>query len=78
MYMHNHPFFIVVVDTSENSTSPFKAVIVLTYMRSGSSLTGDILQHAPGAFYIYEPLHSLEKSANKPGSSITFANGTVR
>ncbi|WAR15518.1 CHST3-like protein [Mya arenaria] len=28
-------------------------------MRSGSSLTGDILQQSRGAFYVYEPIHSI-------------------
>jgi hypothetical protein len=31
-------------------------------MRSGSSLTGDILQQANGSFYVYEPLHMIEKA----------------
>ncbi|XP_052760543.1 uncharacterized protein LOC128203256 isoform X3 [Mya arenaria] len=34
-------------------------VLILTYMRSGSSLTGDILQQSRGAFYVYEPIHSI-------------------
>lgn len=63
---------------SKLATPPFTAVIILTYMRSGSSLTGDILQQSPGAFYIYEPLHGLQRLANNPGSNITFINGTVR
>ncbi|WAR04070.1 hypothetical protein MAR_010628 [Mya arenaria] len=28
-------------------------------MRSGSSLTADILQQSRGAFYVYEPVHSI-------------------
>ncbi|XP_061177766.1 carbohydrate sulfotransferase 4-like [Saccostrea echinata] len=33
-----------------------RLVLVLTYLRSGSTLTGDILQQSPQAFYLYEPL----------------------
>ncbi|KAL4225447.1 hypothetical protein ACF0H5_016137 [Mactra antiquata] len=51
-------------------------VLLLTYMRSGSSLTGDILQHSPGAFYVYEPLHSLG-NRNPSKFTIKFANGTL-
>ena len=53
------------------------SVLILTYMRSGSSLTGDILQHSGGAFYVYEPFRSL---GHKDPSSFTliYANGTVR
>lgn len=62
-----------------DSASPSIAVIVLTYMRSGSSLVGDILQQSPGAFYIYEPLHVLQfMSEEKSASNITYVNGTVR
>ena len=53
------------------------AVIILTYMRSGSSLTGDILQQAPGVFYLYEPLHYLGR-ALAVKENVTFVNGTVR
>ncbi|XP_060567649.1 carbohydrate sulfotransferase 1-like isoform X2 [Ruditapes philippinarum] len=39
-----------------------KYILIVTYMRSGSSLTGDILQQAKGSFYVYEPLHMIEKA----------------
>ncbi|WAR04131.1 hypothetical protein MAR_019500 [Mya arenaria] len=48
-------------------------VLLLTYMRSGSSLTGDILQHSPGAFYIYEPFRSLGHK-NKSSYILNYAN----
>ena len=58
---------------------PFTAVIILTYMRSGSSLTGDILQQSPGAFYVYEPLRLLERLVKlQPGAPLRFVNGTIR
>ena len=69
---------LTVADFGNNSTPIPTTVIVVTYMRSGSSLTGDILQQSPGAFYIYEPLRELEKLANQPGSNLMFVNGTVR
>ena len=61
-------------------TSPnFTAVIILTYMRSGSSLVGDILQQSPEAFYIYEPLHTLQHmSREDQRANIAFVNGTFR
>lgn len=52
-------------------------VLLLTYMRSGSSLTGDILQHSPEAFYIYEPLHQQSKQ-DFSKNSIQYANGSIR
>lgn len=66
--------------TSLNVVVPpnFIGVVIATYMRSGSSLTGDILQQSPEAFYVYEPLRSLGHMVNKSGSDIYFVNGTVR
>ena len=52
-------------------------VLLLTYMRSGSSLVGDILQHMPDAFYVYEPLRMLGV-INKRNASIRYVNGTTR
>ncbi|WAR26597.1 CHST3-like protein, partial [Mya arenaria] len=47
----------------ESQTAPRQRgaskVLILTYMRSGSSLTGEILQQSIGAFYVYEPIHSI-------------------
>ncbi|CAG5122228.1 unnamed protein product, partial [Candidula unifasciata] len=34
-------------------------VIVLSYLRSGSSLTGDIIQQHPDIFYVFEPLKTI-------------------
>ncbi|WAR23524.1 hypothetical protein MAR_037193 [Mya arenaria] len=44
-----------------------KAVLLLTYMRTGSSLTGEILQQLPGAFYVFEPLRTLYETNRLPG-----------
>lgn len=61
-----------------NPSADFTAVVIVTYMRSGSSLAGDILQQSPGAFYVYEPLRNLGHMVNKPGINITYVNGTIR
>lgn len=45
-----------------DTDKPTNYVLIVAYMRSGSSLTGDILQHANGSFYVYEPLHIIEKA----------------
>lgn len=44
-------------------TNPGKTLtLVLTYLRSGSTLTGDILQQSPKSFYLYEPLKSYNSN----------------
>lgn len=40
-------------------------ILIVAYIRSGSSLTGDILQQDPNSFYVYEPLHFTEKNGAK-------------
>ena len=40
-------------------------ILIVAYIRSGSSLTGDILQQDPNSFYVYEPLHFTEKMGSK-------------
>ena len=62
----------------EREITKRQAVILLTYMRSGSSLTGDILQQSPGTFYLYEPLHYLSRSYLTTKENLTFINGTIR
>ncbi|KAK6182856.1 hypothetical protein SNE40_010445 [Patella caerulea] len=55
------------------STKPETMVIILTYMRSGSSLTGDLIQQSPDVFYVYEPLYTLSKLM-KTGTHLTYFN----
>ena len=67
------------VDNRMYTSKPrHQSLIILTYMRSGSSLLGDIVQHGPGAFYLYEPLHSLGRVYTHFQTNLTFLNGTVR
>ncbi|XP_045208977.2 carbohydrate sulfotransferase 1-like [Mercenaria mercenaria] len=55
-------------------------VLILTYMRSGSSLTGDILQHSQGSFYVFEPLRSLcpHNCSSIILRNLVYANGSKR
>lgn len=45
-------------------------------MRSGSSLTGDILQQHEDAFYMFEPLRMADM-LDKNNQSVAFLNGTI-
>lgn len=70
--------YITTDESPKTTSSPWPVqVLVFTYMRSGSSLVGDILQHNDDAFYVYEPLRSLG-ARNYTTVTITFANGTKR
>ena len=51
----------------------FTPVVVVAYMRSGSSLTGNLIQEDPSTFYVFEPLHDLIRSYQKE-KEIQFPN----
>ncbi|KAL3885826.1 hypothetical protein ACJMK2_025860 [Sinanodonta woodiana] len=64
-------------ENNENSGPNFTGVIVQTHFRSGSSLTGDILQQHPDSFYIYEPLRSLFMFIPM-GKDMIYPDGRIR
>ncbi|XP_060603974.1 uncharacterized protein LOC132756848 [Ruditapes philippinarum] len=53
----------------------FTGVVLLTYMRSGSSLTGEILQQNEHVFYVFEPLRVLSHLV-KTNQPVLWFNGT--
>ena len=62
------------------TSSGITGVVIVTYMRSGSSLTGDILQQSPDVFYVYEPLQAFNifNTRSADATNLTFVNGTIR
>ena len=56
-------------------------MVIVTYMRSGSSLLGDILRQSNDALYVFEPVHVLgtpmmvNKTVEK---NLVYVNGTIR
>ncbi|XP_021369207.1 carbohydrate sulfotransferase 5-like isoform X2 [Mizuhopecten yessoensis] len=52
-------------------------VLVVAYMRSGSSLVGDILQQHQSSFYVFEPLRAATDLVSN-NQSLTFYNNSVR
>ena len=47
-------------NVQESSSKP-KAVIISAFMRSGSSLVGEVFNNHPDVFYSFEPLHGSVK-----------------
>lgn len=45
----------------ESSGTERKNVIIMSHGRSGSTLMGDIFNHHPSVFYMYEPLQTVER-----------------
>ncbi|XP_053392797.1 carbohydrate sulfotransferase 1-like [Mercenaria mercenaria] len=69
--MWNWPAPVVSVNRSKeqsvhrNKDSAFTPVVIVAYMRSGSSLTGNLIQQDPDVFYVFEPLHGLVRGYQK-------------
>ncbi|XP_064645119.1 uncharacterized protein LOC135498665 [Lineus longissimus] len=64
----------ITTNTSKFATAPAK-VIILTYMRSGSTLLGEVFNSDPHAFYWYEPVRAVygglyEKVVREPQSLV--------
>ena len=62
---------------STNIRSRAHIVLIVSYMRSGSTLTADIMQHFPGAFYVFEPFHSIVLRTRR-GQALLYTNGTSK
>ncbi|XP_061193459.1 carbohydrate sulfotransferase 1-like isoform X2 [Saccostrea echinata] len=60
--------------TTQTTSSNVTQILIIAYIRSGSSMTGDILQQDPDSFYVYEPLHFTEKMGKKL-QSVQLLNG---
>ena len=68
--------------SSENHQSAQRKVLVLAYYRSGSTLTGQLFNYNPSAFYWFEPLSGVTQQWGWYGDMIPprnwyhFDNGT--
>ncbi|XP_062618779.1 carbohydrate sulfotransferase 1-like isoform X1 [Saccostrea cucullata] len=62
---------------SDNQIIKTPMRLIVAYMRSGSTLTADLVRHIEGDFYMFEPLHGISQAVNRK-SAIQFVNGTER
>ena len=53
-------------------------VVIVAYMRSGSSLLGAILSKIEGAFYLFEPITEIANAFNKEGYVKNYLHGNQR
>lgn len=65
---------------SPTSNSEIRPIIILSTFRSGSTLTGDILQQAQDSFYLYEPLNPLNylMYGVQNATRLQLVNGSTR
>ncbi|XP_053398395.1 carbohydrate sulfotransferase 1-like [Mercenaria mercenaria] len=56
-------------------------VLIVAYMRTGSTLTGSLFREYSSAFYVFEPLHMLQQAFSRPADdkvTLKYVNGTTR
>ena len=51
----------IIAENLQNSSNKPTAVIISAFMRSGSSLVGEVFNSHPDVFYSFEPLHGSVK-----------------
>ncbi|KAH3746798.1 hypothetical protein DPMN_181214 [Dreissena polymorpha] len=49
-------------EDSSSILSNGSIILVIAYMRTGSTLTASILRESERSFYVFEPLHKLEQA----------------
>lgn len=54
------------------------AILLSSFMRSGSSVVGDIFNRHPDVFYMFEPLHEIVYKSWKFATEIECPNSIVR
>lgn len=73
--MEDHDTFPLQKSDKHQSRTARRNLMIIAHGRSGSSLTGDIFNHHPDVFYMYEPLQTVErthKNFNLDYNSLAF------
>ena len=59
---------------AQHSTTARKNLIIVSHGRSGSSLMGDIFNHHPSVFYMYEPLQTAQRVTKKKLTNASYSD----
>ncbi|WAR01244.1 hypothetical protein MAR_007802 [Mya arenaria] len=54
-----------------------KLLLIVAYLRSGSTFTSSLFTQQPDSFYVFEPLHMVVETVKKH-MALRYVNGTVR
>ena len=58
----------------QHSKTARRNLIIVSHGRSGSSLTGDIFNHHPSVFYMYEPLQTAQRVSKKKLTNASYSS----
>ena len=56
----------------QHSSTARRNIIIVSHGRSGSSLMGDIFNHHPSVFYMYEPLQTVDRVLKKVSTNMNY------
>ncbi|XP_062590712.1 carbohydrate sulfotransferase 6-like [Saccostrea cucullata] len=64
--------------TLQHQTYPknVSKILLMTYMRSGSSFVGELLKFGGNVFYVFEPFWSVYEKSFRTDTEVCFRNGT--
>ena len=62
MYPKSHLLFTLEKNSQSSKQSKRVNVIIMSFPRSGSSFLGEVFNHHPSVFYLFEPLRTVQKS----------------
>ncbi|XP_013382625.1 carbohydrate sulfotransferase 1-like [Lingula anatina] len=62
--------------STDGFTVAINIVLIVTYVRSGSSLVGELFNQNPDAFYMFEPTHELDRASMK--RHLTYTDNSQR
>jgi len=74
MLMESGVLRYVTTSTAAASSSQQRKVLVLAYFRSGSTLTGQLFNFNPSAFYWFEPLAAVSRRWGWDGRAMPTRN----
>lgn len=85
-FQYLYPFFISVEDLHRYKSSPEDnklndplVILLVTYFRSGSSITAEIIEKSKNVFYVYEPFTEALRNSIYNGDVIcNMMNGKCR
>ena len=71
IYPESHLLFTLEKNSQSSKQSKRVNVIIMSFPRSGSSFLGEVFNHHPSVFYLYEPVRTVQRSFT-PSSLFEF------
>lgn len=74
-YSFVHSVFCIEPLKAQNKVSK---ILLMTYMRSGSSFVGELMKFGGNVFYVYEPFWSVYEKTFRTDTEVCHRNGTCQ